>query len=584
MKKKSLVLIAFVICLMICGCGSTAATTYETYTLLPDQYYGEALSVGEDGSYSIVSLEQLTEADIQKMNNGNARMVYDDQGYLVFLNGRYSDMVVKDYEDAVATIQPMANLLGLSAGSEFFASFATRDIQGYTYYTFQQRYGELTILYATLKVIVGPDGYTAGLTCSFTPNIGIYHQENEITPEEAVALLEERFSYGDGQKLHFYTDNIEKMAVTVDGQTYSAYSIYADNPLRGEDFDMPYYQFFVSVTGEVLPEFYPVAHLAVDNKEYLNEQYFEGLETEYLTYYCYRYDGSEEEINIPISYNPCDGQYYLMDPDRKIAVADFNAFSQSGTADFLHAESTLGEYWLSYVLLAYARVIEAYDFYADHGLYSIDGTGAPILVLVGMELDNACYMGINKGWGCIAFSPNNRFWEALDVVGHEFTHGITTNSMIENRYLGITGAINESYSDIMGNLMEMELGMTDDKEWLCGEQCGYVLRSMSNPRQYNQPVAVNDPFYADPDDINSDNGGVHRNSSLLNQMAYKLHQAGMSYQEQCSLWLRSIEILTPLAEYEEVYESLIMSIDINGFDEKYKDVLTESFTSAGMLK
>ena len=67
-------------------------------------------------------------------------------------------------------------------------------------------------------------------------------------------------------------------------------------------------------------------------------------------------------------------------------------------------------------------------------------------------------------------------------------------------------------------------------------------------------------------------------------MAYELYEAGMTYEEECSLWLRSIEILTPLAEYEEVYESLIMSIDINGFDERYKEVLTEAFTSAGMLK
>lgn len=580
MKKKYLALIAFVLCLSLCGC----STTYETYTLLPNQYFDGTASTQTDDSYKIGSKDQLTETDIQNMNQGNARMVYNKQGYLVFLNGRYSDLVVKDYEDAVATIQPMASLLGLSAGSEFFASFATRDKQGYTYYTFQQRYGDLTILYATLKVIVDPDGYTAGLTCSFTPNIGIYHPEKEITPEEAVAILDETFTYGDGQKLHYYTDHIEKMAVTVDGQTYSAYSIYADNPFDSPDFGMPYYQFFVTVTGEVLPEYYPVVHLATDNKEYLSESYFEGLETKYYTYYCNRYDGSEEEITIPVSYNPRDGQYYLMDPERKIAVADFSAFSTRRDLDFIHADSTLGENWLSYVLLAYARVIEAYDFYADYGLYSVDGTGVPILVCVGMEQDNACYFGINNGWGCIAFSPKNRYWEAMDVVGHEFTHGITSNAMIDNRYLGVTGAINEAYSDIMGNLMELMLEMTDDRDWLCGEQCGNPIRSMSNPRLYGQPIAINDPYYADPNDVAYDNGGVHRNSSLISMMAYALEDAGMTYEEQCSMWLRSIEILTPLAEYEEVYESLIMSLEINGFDERFKIVLTRAFENAGMLE
>lgn len=58
----------------------------------------------------------------------------------------------------------------------------------------------------------------------------------------------------------------------------------------------------------------------------------------------------------------------------------------------------------------------------------------------------------------------------------------------------------------------------------------------------------------------------------------------MTYEEQCSMWLRSIEILTPLAEYEEVYESLIMSLEINGFDERFKIVLTRAFENAGMLE
>ena len=126
--------------------------------------------------------------------------------------------------------------------------------------------------------------------------------------------------------------------------------------------------------------------------------------------------------------------------------------------------------------------------------------------------------------------------------------------------------------------------MAEDRDWLCGEQWGNPIRSMSNPRLYGQPIALNDPYYADPNDVAYDNGGVHRNSSLISMMAYALEDAGMTYEEQCSMWLRSIEILTPLAEYEEVYESLIMSLEINGFDERFKIVLTRAFENAGMLE
>ena len=102
--------------------------------------------------------------DIQAMNGGKARILYSDEGYVTFINGRYSDIKVTDHETAVATIQQVAGLLGLNNGSEFFANFVSKDDDGYSYYTFQQRYGELTVEYATLRVIVDPEGNTAGLS------------------------------------------------------------------------------------------------------------------------------------------------------------------------------------------------------------------------------------------------------------------------------------------------------------------------------------------------------------------------------------------------------------------------------------
>lgn len=49
-------------------------------------------------------------------------------------------------------------------------------------------------------------------------------------------------------------------------------------------------------------------------------------------------------------------------------------------------------------------------------------------------------------------------------------------------------------------------------------------------------------------------------------MAYILYKAGMSLDEERSLWLTSIELLTPTVGYKEVHAALLMSVDINGFD------------------
>ena len=47
----------------------------------------------------------------------------------------------------------------------------------------------------------------------------------------------------------------------------------------------------------------------------------------------------------------------------------------------------------------------------------------------------------------------NRFTIPLDVIGHELTHGITQyEAALE--YYGQPGALNESFSDVMGSLVK----------------------------------------------------------------------------------------------------------------------------------
>ena len=59
--------------------------------------------------------------------------------------------------------------------------------------------------------------------------------------------------------------------------------------------------------------------------------------------------------------------------------------------------------------------------------------------------------------------------------------------------------------------------------------------------------------------------------------------AGMTLEEETSLWLTTIDIITPLSEYAEILEILLLSIDINGFDESYKQVLIDAFRDAKMI-
>jgi Zn-dependent metalloprotease len=125
----------------------------------------------------------------------------------------------------------------------------------------------------------------------------------------------------------------------------------------------------------------------------------------------------------------------------------------------------------------------------------------------------------------------------LDIVGHEYGHAITqyTSNLI---YTYESGALNESYSDIMGTLVEFAK-QTDGtavypdatpghSDWLMGEDCwlpnsGDALRDIRNPQHYGQPSYYQGTYWYTG---SGDNGGVHYNSGVQNFAFYLLAVGG----------------------------------------------------------
>ena len=85
------------------------------------------------------------------------------------------------------------------------------------------------------------------------------------------------------------------------------------------------------------------------------------------------------------------------------------------------------------------------------------------------------------------------FTSGDDVVGHELAHGVTefTSNLF---YYYQSGAINESLSDVFGELVDLTNGRGTDTpavRWQLGEDLPAigVIRDMENPR----PPAAPDP-------------------------------------------------------------------------------------------
>ena len=146
--------------------------------------------------------------------------------------------------------------------------------------------------------------------------------------------------------------------------------------------------------------------------------------------------------------------------------------------------------------------------------------------VVGLFINNAAYLGdgfmfYGDGDG-ITF---NSFAGALDIVGHELTHGVTSfSSGLDFR--DEPGALNEAFSDIMGTGIEFFFlkpgaGPQKGPNFLIGEDVvlgapGYV-RNLQDPLAAGYPDHYSLRRYIGTD---VDDGGVHFNSTIAGHAFY----------------------------------------------------------------
>ncbi len=178
-----------------------------------------------------------------------------------------------------------------------------------------------------------------------------------------------------------------------------------------------------------------------------------------------------------------------------------------------------------------------YDWWlSEFGRNSYTNLGTSMLTVVnysGEGNNNAYWDGsrivvwsAGSGWRSLAGCP--------DVIAHEWGHAFTENGS-NLIYQKESGALNESFSDMMGAAFEFAHDTLDTPDWLMGENgqtSGAAFRSMSNPHQFGDPdyYGTSDPNWYDvngcsPSSFN-DYCGVHTNSGVGNKWYYLLSDGG----------------------------------------------------------
>jgi Zn-dependent metalloprotease len=209
-----------------------------------------------------------------------------------------------------------------------------------------------------------------------------------------------------------------------------------------------------------------------------------------------------------------------------------------------------------------------YDLYKDvYARNSIDNNGMRLdsTVHYKRDYDNAFWNGEQMVYGDGDGELFNRFTIAIDVIGHELTHGVT---QFEAKlvYFQQPGALNESMSDVFGSLVKQySLNQTADQaDWLIGAGLlasgvnGVALRSMKAPgTAYDDPVLGKDPqpgHMKDYVNTASDNGGVHINSGIPNHAFYVVAKliGGHAWEKTGQIWYVTLrDKLTSTSNFQQ---------------------------------
>ena len=205
---------------------------------------------------------------------------------------------------------------------------------------------------------------------------------------------------------------------------------------------------------------------------------------------------------------------------------------------------------------AYDGLGATYDFFWEaYDRNSIDDEGLPLDATVhyGQRYDNAFWDGQRMVFGDGDGDIFNRFTIAIDVIGHELSHGVTEDEAGLVYYYQ-AGALNESMSDVFGSLVKQRaLNQTADQaDWLIGAGLfttnvqGVALRSMKDPgTAYDDPMLGKDPqpkHMRDYVRTNQDNGGVHINSGIPNHAFYQVatRLGGYAWEKVGRVWYESL--------------------------------------------
>ncbi|MEO7536845.1 MAG: M4 family metallopeptidase, partial [Ferruginibacter sp.] len=335
---------------------------------------------------------------------------------------------------------------------------------------------------------------------------------------------------------------------------------------------------------------------------------------------------SSPRIDIPV---PCSGideigqnrsfyghnvgtDFQLHDPQRNISTYDLNFQVQNVSAvppqPINNPQANFQAVNTAAISAHYFATV-VFDFYNNLlKRQGIDGKGMLLKSVVNVAENSVTKVWPNAQWykahmwygqksngngGFISFAQH------LDVIGHELTHGVTetTSNLI---YADLSGALNESFSDIFGIMIKNWSPSTGfipiaNWGWQIGPglgRTGGAIRDFKDPTNAGQPDHFNQ-YVVLPRQV--DSGGVHRYSGIHNKAVALVLNGGnqtnppiISLEEVAILYYLTLLRLSARANFSDCRRTLLnVANTYYSYDsqtqQKAAKLITDSYDAVGIL-
>ncbi|TCP59258.1 bacillolysin [Tumebacillus sp. BK434] len=475
-------------------------------------------------------------AQFNAKSSGALKVVYNKKGAPEFVTGVLSNQGGQDARAAVDFLdQHKAFFKMKNPKSDLKALKAETDSLGMTHIRLQQMKNGLPVENAITIVHIDTAGAVRTVNGDFNTDVDALNLDT--TPlVSADQAIQSAVAAVDAPQLLESDPTSELVVYPFEGQTYVAHKVNVH--FLGEH-PGNWSVYVDAKSGQVIDQFNSIMDLDLHKQLDLKPASASGIGV----------NGAHRTLSVSHN-NPGKGgtMFYLADYSIKgmdgILTYDFKNQWRSTTVRlpgelFTSRNASFHSDYERAAVDAHHSSKIVYDYYLnEHNRNSIDGKGMAIISTVhyGEQYNNAFWDGAQMTYGDGDGSYFISLAAGLDVAAHEMTHGVTTHSA-GLRYRNQSGALNESYSDIFGALI-------DSDDWEMGEDImgadqkaigRDALRSLSNPNRF--PVKADYAPYGDgsgmyPKNMSQfynlplslDSGGVHVNSSIWNHGAYLIAQ------------------------------------------------------------